>query len=77
MKISEREKAIWRAAITLGNNICVQESDRENDADGDQGWINASATCAKRIREWANPTDEQLSEMFTEAGVPIEHECVD
>lgn len=70
MRISDREKAIWRAAITLANNICVQESDRENDRDGDTGWIDGTAECSKRIREWAEPNDAQLAEMFAEAGVP-------
>lgn len=74
MRISEREKAIWRAAITLGNNICVQESDRINDDDGPMDAINATNECAKRIREWAEPDDEQLAEMFAEAGVPAERD---
>src|SRR5690606_39570046 len=50
------------------NNICVQESDRENDRDGDTGWINGTAECAKRIREYAHPTDAELLEMLDEAG---------
>lgn len=74
MRISDREKAIWRAAITLANNICAQESDRENDQDGDIGWIDGTAECAKRIREWAEPTDEQLAEMFAEARVPAKRD---
>lgn len=74
MRISEREKAIWRAAITLGNNICVQECDRINDDDGPMDAINATNECAKRIREWAEPSDEQLAELFAEAGVPIERD---
>lgn len=56
----------WRIAIRLGNNICVQESDRENDNDGDQGWINGTAECAKRIRGYEEPDDAQLVEMLTE-----------
>src|SRR5690606_18604279 len=48
--------------------ICVQESDRENDRDGDTGWINGTAECAKRIREYAHPTDAELLEMLDEAG---------
>jgi hypothetical protein len=70
MRISDREKAIWRAAITLGNNICVQECDRINDDDGPIEAINATRECAHRIREWAEPTEGQLAEMFAEAGVP-------
>jgi len=62
-------RGAWRAGITLGNNICVQESDRENDQDGDRGWINGTAECAKRIREWADPEDAQLVELLNEAGV--------
>jgi hypothetical protein len=62
-------RGAWRAGITLGNNICVQESDRENDQDGDSGWINGTAECAKRIREWADPKDAQLIDLLNEAGV--------
>ena len=32
--------------------------------------IDATNECAKRIREWAEPSDDQLAEMFGEAGVP-------
>ncbi|RRN78508.1 hypothetical protein EIM50_13545 [Pseudoxanthomonas sp. SGD-10] len=64
----EAVRGAWLAAITLANNICVQESDRENDRDGDTGWINGTAECAKRIREYAHPTDAELLEMLDEAG---------
>lgn len=64
-------RGAWRAGITLGNNICVQESDRENDQDGDSGWINGTAECAKRIREWVEPDDTQLLELLAEAGVDV------
>lgn len=64
-------RGAWRAGITLGNNICVQESDRENDQDGDSGWINGTAECAKRIREWVEPDDAQLLELLAEAGVDV------
>lgn len=66
---TDRERGIWRAAITLANNICVQECDRENSNDGDTGWIDGTAECAKRIREWVDPDDDQLAEMLGEAGV--------
>lgn len=64
----EAVRGAWLAAITLANNICVQESDRENDGDGSAGWINGTAECAKRIREYAHPTDAELLEMLDEAG---------
>jgi len=64
----EAVRGAWLAAITLANNICVQESDRENDRDGDTGWIDGTAKCAKRIREYAHPTDAELLEMLDEAG---------
>lgn len=70
MELTERERGIWRAAITLANNICVQECDRLNDDDGPSEAIDATNKCAKRIREWAEPDDDQLAEMFCEAGVP-------
>jgi hypothetical protein len=69
MIITQRDRDIWRAAITLANNLCVQESDRERDNDGPCAAIVASSDCAKRIREWVTPTDQQLVEMFSEAGV--------
>lgn len=56
----------WRAAITLGNNICAQESDDENGNDGDVGWISGTARCAERIREYAEPSDEALRVMLSE-----------
>jgi hypothetical protein len=62
-------RAAWRAALTLANNICVQEFAREDDQDGDRGWIAGTAKCAGRIREWLMPTDEQLEDMLREAGV--------
>lgn len=62
-------RGAWRAAITLGNNICVQASDRENDRDGDTGWIDGTAECANRIREWVEPDDAQLIGLLDEAGV--------
>lgn len=65
---AEAVREAWRAAITLGNNICVQESDRENASDGDVGWINGTAECAKRIRDYAEPAAAQLVEMLNEAG---------
>lgn len=64
----EAVRGAWLAAITLANNICVQESDRENDRDGDTAWIDGTAECAKRIREYAHPTDAELLEMLDEAG---------
>lgn len=67
---SERDKAIWRAALTLAHNMCVQTSNRINDDDGSLEVVHALSDEAKRIRGWMEPTDEQLVEMFTEAGVP-------
>lgn len=64
----EAIRGAWLAAITLANNICVQESDRENDRDGNTAWIDGTAECAKRIREYAHPTDAELTEMLDEAG---------
>lgn len=69
-RISDRDKAIWRAALTLANNVCVQESDRARDDDGDTGWINGTAECARRIRGYVDPGDSHLADMFAEADVP-------
>jgi len=68
MKITARDLAVWNAAITLANNICVQQSDRFNDDD----LVNearAAADCADRIRGWHTPSSEQLAELLHEAGV--------
>lgn len=69
MNITDRDKAIWRAAITLANNICVQDSDRY-DEDDQTTEAHVAIECAKRIRGWAEPAEEQFVEMFDEAGVP-------
>lgn len=62
----------WRAAITLANNICVQESDRINDDDGPTEAIHMASECARRIRGHLEPTDDQLDEMLAEAtGKPL------
>lgn len=66
---SELLRGVWRAALTLANNLCVQESDRENERDGNPEHIHAAAECARRIRGWMDPTGEQLAEMLREAGV--------
>ncbi len=68
-QISIRDRAIWKAALTLANNMCVQDCDRINDEDGSLCVVNALSDEAKRIREWMEPSDEDLIEMFTEAGV--------
>jgi hypothetical protein len=60
---------VWRVAITLAHNICVQESDRINNEDGSLESVNALSECAKRIRGWLEPEDSQLVEMLNEAGV--------
>lgn len=73
-KITKRERDIWRAAITLANNICVQRSDCHNREDGSNDRVNEAADCANDIRAWIEPTDEQLCEMFSEAGVHVERD---
>ena len=67
--VSYRDKAIWRAALTLAHNLCVQTSNRINDNDGPLEIVHALSDEARRIRGWMEPTYEQLSEMFEEAGV--------
>lgn len=68
--MSDRDRAIWRAALTLANNINVQESDRINADDGPLEACHALSECCTRIRGYLEPPDEQLAEMFAEAGVP-------
>lgn len=70
-RVSKRERDIWRAAMTLANNICVQESDRYL-ANDENEEARAISDCAKRIRGWLEPDDDQMREMFAEAGVRSE-----
>lgn len=50
--------------------MCVQTSNRVNDDDGSLEVAHALSDEAKRIQGWLEPTDDQLIEMFAEAGVP-------
>lgn len=68
--MNDRDRAIWRAALTLAHNINVQESDRINADDGSLEACHALSECCTRIRSYLEPPDEQLAEMFAEAGVP-------
>lgn len=70
MNISTRDKEIWRAALTLANNICVQESDAYNDDDETERSA-AAAYCAQRLREWLEISDAQFAELLAEAGVAV------
>ena len=63
-----RDREVWRAALTLANNICVQESDRYN-GDDRNAEAEAAARCARRCRMWIDPEDEQLAELLDEAGI--------
>jgi hypothetical protein len=56
----------WRAAITLTHNICTQESDRINADDGPSEAMSALGEAARRIREWLEPSPEQLAELLEE-----------
>lgn len=67
--LSDRDRSIWRAALTLAHNMCVQDSDRLNADDGSLEVVHALSDEAKRIKDWLEPTDDQLLEMFSEAGV--------
>ena len=58
-------RVAWNAAITLANNICVQESDRANDDDRSFA-ATAAEECARRIRAWINPSEEQFNELLVE-----------
>lgn len=68
--LTKRERGIWRAAITLAHNICVQQGNAINRDDGGSEAIDAATGCAQRIAGWIEPDDAQLAEMFAEAGVP-------
>jgi hypothetical protein len=49
--LTEKEKQIWNAALTLANNLCVQISDRYND-DDETTEAHVAGECAKAIRGW-------------------------
>lgn len=70
---AERERAnriarsAWVSAIVLAHNICVQENDSINSNDGSVEAMDALSEAARRIREWAEPTDEQISQLLAES----------
>lgn len=63
-----RDRMVWRAAMTLANNLCVQNSDRHNN-DDETAESKAAADCAADICRWLEPDDGQLAELLMEAGV--------
>lgn len=67
--ITERDRAVWKAALTLAHNLCIQKSNEINDDDGPLEVVRALSGEAKRIKDWMNPEDNQLVEMLKEAGV--------
>ena len=67
-KLTTRERWIWRVALTLANNICVQKSDRLN-ADDCVEEAQTAANCATAIRDMINTDDEHIGQMLREAGM--------
>ena len=63
--ITERDRAVWRAAITLANNVCVQISDRANADDGPTEVISAASDCANRIRAFIEIDEDIAAELAT------------
>ena len=61
-------REVWRAAMTLANNLAVQVSDDMNSRDETEG-ADAASRCANRFREYLSPDDDALMEMLDEAGV--------
>lgn len=62
---------VWRASMTLANNICVQESDRYR---GDDQNIEAGVAgeCAKRVRGWLDVDLKQLHGLLMASGaIPL------
>lgn len=57
---------VWRTALTLANNLCVQISDRHN-GDDETREADAASECATSVRRWLDPGDE-LWQMLAEAG---------
>jgi hypothetical protein len=49
--LTEKEKQIWNAALTLANNLCVQVSDRYND-DDETTKADVAEECAKAVRSY-------------------------
>lgn len=63
--ISQRDREVWRAALTLANNLCVQASDRHN-SDDETDEARAAASCATSIRVYIDVSDDQLDEILCE-----------
>lgn len=77
LTINEWRK-VWRAALTLVNNLCVQESDRINADDGSPEAMDALSETLTRIRGWLEPSDPQFLQMLREANaLPSVHETTD
>lgn len=64
----ERDKGIYRMALTLAHNLCVQRSDCHN-ADDETDEARAAYQCAVLIATWLDATDAMIADMLNEAGI--------
>lgn len=70
--ITPRTRGIWRAALTLANNLCVRRSDETRADYGPTEVAHALSEQAQEIRGWMEPSDRALEEMLSEALVPAD-----
>lgn len=56
----------WNAALTLANNICVQDSDSLNAEDGSLEAMHALGAACQRIRGYLDMKPEHLDELLAE-----------
>lgn len=68
MSITERDHAVYKMALTLAHNLCVQRSDRHN-ADDETSEAKTAHQCAVLIGTWLDASDEQIAEMMREYGI--------
>lgn len=59
-------RQVWRAAMLLANNLCADSAQKMKDA-GQSDRAEGAALCGSRIREWGEPTDEQIDLILREA----------
>lgn len=65
--ISQRDRAVYRVAMTLAHNICVDESNRVNADDGPLDVVHALSAVAGVMRKLLEPSEADLLQMLAEA----------
>ncbi len=59
-EITQRDRDVWRAAITLAHDLCIMRNDEHNESD------QTAIHCAHDIADWFNPDDDRLAKIISE-----------